>query len=250
MSKKIKILTSDTNKPNLHMLFHMWIDRVGASNASHGSSSDFTFEDWECFAQLGLLGIYPDEFDFDDCDLVFPYNSSGKSHKHMNDDDAYAAYWANEERKQHRKKNHSNCRDAEYVDYSEVGKRKHKKNKGKHKKLDLYTPYSGWEENPDEVGSGFDERERFDNHCIIYYYPNYNNMNDKLEFSSLKEFDDFCCDEGFVISPNVAEEMVYRPINHVCLYPQSRERGVYELYAGESYSDMVYEVCDLNELSK
>lgn len=274
MSKKIQLIIPNKTKPNLHMLFHVWVDRVSKERQSSHSSYDDIYNEWSYLAKMGLLEIYPSEDDFDDCDVVFPYNSRNNARLNgMSDDDAYEMFWLQEEAKRRRRearKQHGNIIDAEY---SEVGgKKKHKhrrKGKGNRNRImDLSTPYSGLEEEPDIVGYGtnfrnypnktkdkrdsweddIDERERFDDHAIIWYYPNYFNKEDRLEFNSLKEFDDFCADEGFVVPPYIAEEIAYRPISHVCLRPEARESGIYEIFAAESYAAMAYEVCDVNEL--
>lgn len=285
MSKKIQLIIPNKTKPNLHVLFHAWIDRVSKDRKNSRSQYDDIYDEWEYLAEMGLLGIYPSEDDFDDCDVVFPYNSRSKARRNgMSDDDAYEMFWQQEEEKRRRRaareaRKNGNIIDAEYVEYSEVdgGKKKHKhrsKGKGKKNKIeDLNVPYSGWEEDPDIVGDGtnfhdfhdylnktknrrdswendIDERERFDDHAIIWYYPNYANKDDRLEFNSLKDFDDFCADEGFVVPPYIAEEIAYRPISHVCLRPDARERGIYEIFAAESYADMAYEVCDVTELGQ
>lgn len=224
MSKKIKIAITDKVKPNLRMLFRIWINRV--IEESNNISCQYDEDEW-----MSMLGISDDEY-FDDCETVFPFSNDVTS---ISDDDAYEMYWAKQEAKA----------KAKYH------KRKHHK-KNKRKKFNLNVPYSGWEEDPDIVGddSDFDERERFDDHCTIWYYPQYYNKSGRLEFNSLKDFDDFCFAQDFVIPPYIAEEIVYRPISHVCLRPQSAECGVHELFAAESYADMVYGVCDINELSQ
>ena len=88
------------------------------------------------------------------------------------------------------------------------------------------------------------------NNVTIYFYPNYSIKDDRLTFNRLKEFDDFCADEGFVVPSNISEEIAYRRVSHCCLSPSAREHGRLEIYAAESYGDMVYDVCDVEELSQ
>lgn len=144
----------------------------------------------------------------------------------------------------------NNRKGSEDVEYSSYGARKNSKGKNKHIKhrsrrggkkakiIDIDTPYSGFEDDPDEVvGTG-----------KIYYYPDYHDKYERLEFDSLLEFDQYCQEEGFCVPPYVGEKLAYRPVSHCCLNPFAKERGVLEIMAEESYGDMHYEACDESEL--
>ena len=243
MSKKISISIPDKIKPNLHELFHVWLTRFNLEKKNKSRNRHNPFEDYTESELLYLMsyGInpydfcddydyaYPTDDDFDDVDYVFP---SG-------DDFSFGGC---KDGNKHRTKKKHNHLDDGFSNYVEIKSKKHKHKRGKSsKKIDIYTPYSGFEGDVDDESS---------DSVLIWYYPNYSNKDDRLEFNSLKEFDDFCRDEGFVISPSVAEGIAYRPVSHVCLMPESRERGVYELYAADSYADMAYEVCNIEELSQ
>ena len=121
------------------------------------------------------------------------------------------------------------------------GKFKHtkgKKNKGSEDMLDITKPYTqGFideEEMPEEDDNPLDQ-------YYIWFYPDYKDKTDKLEFNSLKEFDDFCSSNDFLVPPYVGERIAYRPVSHVCLNPGAKERGVDEIMGAESYADMFYE---------
>lgn len=264
MSKSIKIIISDKERPNLHSLFHVWIDRKYKNYSPR-------YEYDEYLSELAAMGLYPydeDDYDYDDGDVVFPINNKGNrgncmgygNDDYISDDDAYEMYWRQEAEKRKRreareaKKRGGNILDADFVDFCSNGtrkpKHKHRSKGKKEKEVDIYTPYSGWEEEPDESGSDLDNREYFGDHVTIWYYPNYSVKDDRLEFNTLRDFDDFCCDEGIHVPSNIAEDIAYRPISHTCLNPYARTSGVRELFAAESYADMVYEVCNVDELGQ
>lgn len=251
MSKKISILIPNKERPNLHSLFHEYIERCGKE--SHGSMYDYEMMDdeFKTLAAMGFFGgVYPsdEDYDFDDCELVFPHNSNNRR-SGMSDEDAYADYWNRQAMKRNARRAARNSRIIEDANYVEIGgkgrKKKHRSGSKKNKVLDITRPYSGWEENPDELGDGLDTPS-----VLIWFYPDYSNQDDRLEFDSLKEFDDFCCDEGYVVPPYIAEDLAYRRISHTCLNPDAKERGVLEIFAAETYGDMVYEVCNIEELSQ
>jgi hypothetical protein len=249
MSKKIKLKIPNKVKPNLHTLFHLWIDRVAKSRKkSYCANGFYTRDEIRALIDSGFFSI--EDFD-DDADYVFPYSEMN----HDDDLDAYEEYWKNQERKQRR---HNNL-DLSYG-YEKKGKRKRHK-KGKCKVVDINQPYSGWEDYPSEIdvdydgmsyqnddeeeykkykeahASDLDERPRYDDKLTIWYYPEYMNKYDRLEFNTLKDFDDFCADEGILIPIDVAEEIAFKPISHVCSYVNSRDD--YGVAVGESYYEML-----------
>lgn len=121
------------------------------------------------------------------------------------------------------------------------GKHKHRKHRSKkNTSIDINTPYSGYEENPDELGSVAQH---------IYYYPDYTDKTDRLEFNNLKEFDDFCVNNDFGVPPYIGERIAYRPVSHCCLNPLSKSRGIKEIMAEESYADMMFEASEILELT-
>lgn len=242
MSKKISLLIPNKIKPNLGILFHEYLNRVGDDI---GDSSDDVYSH-----QLALLGlIYGYDEDEDD-DVVFPFNrSESKRRNHSGKKkDVYEEFWENVD-------------DYEGA-YGNKSKRKHRHNKSSKKKfsgIDIHEPYSGWEDDwlDDESNSDYDydtdngevvanQNMRWDDNLVIWFYPIYNNKNNRIEFNSLKEFDDFCGEHGYTVSKETAEDIVYRPISHVCLYPSLKEYGTYEICACESYADMVFEAVSVD----
>lgn len=122
------------------------------------------------------------------------------------------------------------------------GKKKHKKHRSRHKAktIDINQPYSGFEGQNDEesVGTG-----------IIYFYEDYHDKYDRLEFNGLVEFDEYCNQMGFFVPAYVGEQIAYSPISHCCLNPQAKEQGILEVMREETYGDMFYEACETSELS-
>ena len=257
MSKKINLTIKGKIKPNLWELFHTWHDKIVKKARKESINR---FGNW--FSELADMGYYMED---DDANYVFPNND-------LDDDDAYEKYWKRQEAK--RKRREKMAYD-EMIDFYEIGKedgkKKKHKNRGKRKRckiIDINTPYCGWEDNPTIVGnsqneidreyggmsyqddeeeeykrykeahtSELDDRPRYDDVTRIWYYPDYTNRHDRLEFDSLMEFDEYCEKEGIVISKDVAEELVYRPINHVCNYLLGG--SFYETASGETYVEML-----------
>lgn len=235
MSKKINAYISGKLRPNLHALFHSFLNRK--------ASEYDPYDDWDdySYAELAAMGLLSNMFNFDDEDdysVVYPISSNKKGKKKEKEKrhDVYEDFWDREEKKRNKKrysKNRYTSKDSEYYEKGAI---------------DINTPYSGDEEDAREVD--ITDRMRWDDNITIYFYPNYLNKYDKLEFNTLKSFDDFCADEGFIVPPNIAEGLAYHPICHTCLNPSSMEDGKKEIYAAESYADMVYDVCDVEELSQ
>lgn len=146
---------------------------------------------------------------------------------------------------------------------SRSSKRGHRGHHSKHcrrsgKVIDIDVPYSGYEGsdfielNDDENGSdvnGSDISSSSSDISLsssnkIYFYPNAFDKYDRLEFDSLLEFDSYCQEEGFSVPPYVGEQLAYNPVNHCCLNPVSRQSGILEIMANESYAEMMYEASE------
>lgn len=231
MSKKIKIPLENI-RSYVHDLFHEYLDEqyeLGRTRPHRNSIYDYMDDD-EVIALMQLGYVFPegddddyanyyDDDDDDEDSLVWPPKK---------EDTAYDVFWKREERK---------------------AKRKHKR--GKARLIDITKPYSGEE----EASTEFDDYEEIGDDGVlegkeIWYYPDYHTKDDRLEFNTLKAFDDFCADNGFVVPPYVAENIAYRRVSHTCLRPDARESGIFEIMAEESYADMMYEACDVKELSQ
>lgn len=237
MSKKI-IVPLPNIRWQLHDLFHEYLDEQYELEKTHryyGGSDEYDYMDddevrWlmqQGFVFQGLNddGCFYDDDDDEDEDVIWPVVKKGKKEK-----TAYEQFWETEEKK---------------------AKMKHRKRgkKGKNARIiDINTPYSGHEENPTEYGYDDLDSDGINDGKLIYYYPNYRNKEDRLEFNTLKEFDDFCADYGYTVPPYVGEQIAYRRVSHVCLNPTVREYGMFEIMAEESYADMMYEAVDVEDL--
>lgn len=226
MSKKI-IIPLDNIRGYLHDLFHEYLETQYAlertTRMSYYDDDDYD-ENIRWAMQNGFLfdGYDPyEELDDDDEDVAMLYPNE------RNDDDAYAEFWEKMERRQSRKE-----------------KQKHKK-KSKARIIDITTPYSGDEENPDEYGD-----DGIMSGKEIYYYPQYDEKDARLEFTTLAAFSEFCADNGFKVPPYVGEQIAYRRRSHTCLRPDAREEGIFEIMAEESYGEMVYEAAPVSELTQ
>lgn len=230
MSKKI-FVPLDNIRGYLHDLFHEYLDEQYDLEKTQRPYDDYDYMDDDEVLQLMQLGyVFPGMEGYfmggdEDGDVIWPLKpKKGKKGKNgkRTADDVYADYWEREEKK---------------------AKRKHHKSKAR--VIDITTPYSGEEEDPDEWGS-----DGINDGKVIWYYPNYRDKDDRIEFNTLSAFDEFCSDEGFAVPPYVGERIAYRRVSHCCLNPHAREQGMFEIMAEESYADMMYEAIDVTELSQ
>lgn len=176
-----------------------------------------------------ILDFDEDDMDFDDYEEIYPGPSED------DDENIYSElypndYWdALEQEGMNKKK-------------GKGGKYKHSKgkkgkNKGSEDYDDITKPYSqGFID--EETG---DEEDNTLSKQYIFFYPDYHDKTDRLEFNSLKEFDKFCSHNDFLVPPYVGERIAYRPVSHVCLNPGAKERGVDEIMGAENYHDMFFE---------
>lgn len=223
MSKKIKIPSLNI-KDKLSDLFHVFM-----SNRFHDIQSQ-RYSDY-------------DEMDDDDA-LMWLMQQQGFVFRDIYEGDYdYGNYYSDDD-------------DVETVwpIESKRGKGGKKHKHSKHKKgriIDINTPYSG-EESFDVNYSSYEELDSdgiFDGK-EIYYYPDYRDKSNRLEFTTLVGFNNFCEENGYVLSDVVLKDIMYRRISHVCLRPSNDCYGSYEIVCEESYGSLFYEVCDSSELSK
>lgn len=243
MSKKITIPLNNI-RWKLHDLFHEYLeDCHEVSKSSHYSRRYGSGYDWAEDDEVMWLmqqGIIFPGMEMDDADTIWPPTSASHERKKRNGKrkalDPYGQYWETLEKME---KRHN--------------KRKHRKGKAA-KVIDISVPYSGDEDNPDEVGdyAGYYDLDSsgIEDGKMIYYYPDYSNKSDRLEFETLSGFSDFCADQGYTVPREVGMDIAYRRISHTCLDPKLREDGIMEIVAKESYGDLVYEVCPIGELSQ
>ena len=239
MSKKI-IIPLNNMRHALHDLFHEYLDELydlertcrGSRRCNYDWTDD---EEVQWLMQQGVVfpgmeddmaNFYDGEYEDEDADTIWP----PKKKKHSID--PYGDYWNMVEALEKKSK-----------------KKKHKRgNRGKGKVIDITTPYSGMEEKPREVDdydtTGIEDGKE------IWFYPDYSNKHDRLEFNNLSDFSDFCAEQGYHVEADVGMSIAYRRISHTCLDPELRDEGVFNIVAEESYGDMRYAVTPVQELSQ
>ena len=246
MSKKINLVTPGISRSSLLSLFKQYLfrknkeeeeywKRVGRCRFMRGR--DFwLFDDEDDYdiemAKLseyygGIEDDYPRDDDYyvdDDGCIVFPISSGGANHRGEDE------YW------------------EKMSKLNSKGKKKHNKHRSRRgnkrvaRVIDIDVPYSGNEEDPDELGAVGGNGNK------IYYYPDYHDKYERIEFDSLIEFDEYCQEEGLAVPPYIGEKLAYNPVSHCCLNPIAKERGVLEIMAEESYAEMMYEACEEAEV--
>lgn len=227
MSKKISLSISSKKRPNLSLLFHEYIKRKASE--PRGQVIVYSEDDYEDMAEYWDKMFPGWDEDLDDSDTVFPLlgdtfglnkrkNAKGK-HKHTR-----------------RGKKKGGSEDDDYWN-------------SRKRKFDIDVPYSGFEGNPTEYWGDDDYEDGDGQSKTIWFYPDYHDKDDKLEFNSLRAFDKYCTKMGYKVPGYVSSDIVYRSESHCCLNPQAEREGVLEVMAEHSYGEMFYEACDTDELS-
>lgn len=127
-------------------------------------------------------------------------------------------------------------------------KNKHSKGK-KSKGLPINVPYSGYEEDPSEIGEDPNELGFNFSDVVIYFYEDYHNSAERLEFNSFKEFDDFCIDRGYQIPQYSRHLLLTSPVSHCCVDPLCEKYGFdKEITVDDSYGALFYAVSESEEL--
>lgn len=241
MSKKINLAISNKKRPNLSLLFHEYIKRKASESRgrviTYDDYDEDDYEDMAAYWDRAFPG-WDDDLD-DDGDVVFPpsnviYMKPRKDKKGKDKKTAYDVFWQREREESWGKK----------------GKHKHSKGK-KGKVFDINVPYSGYEDNPNEYDFDnirLDTEDYEPSSKEIWFYPDYHCKDDRLEFNSLKEFNDYCESMGYFVDKEVAENISWRYESHCCLNPESEKIGLLEIMTEHSYGDLFYEACEECEL--
>ena len=243
MSKKI-IIPSVNIRYKLVDLFHAYMERYYKSHKSHCRSMYDWMEDMDEdeIAYWRSQGFIFDDYPSDD------FNDE-------DDEDDGCVIWPPRYDKHNKKKKGKDSYDFFWEGQAKKSKKKHKRGGKRARTIDISTPYSGEEENPYELGDDeiFTDYVEVDDDGIvsgkeIYYYPDYHDKENRLEFSTLKAFSDFCDSNGYLISEEVSKKLIYNRVVHTCLRSDSSQYGMYEITAETSYGTMFYEVCENSEL--
>lgn len=221
MSKKINIAIPNKIKPNLIDLFHTYLARK--STESRRSNSYDVYDEYETMEEYWnamFPGWDEDITNDDDSDVVFPLNGATSNRRKGGVEDAYDIFWSKDSKKKNKHRN------------------KGKKSK-KDKVIDIYTPYSGEEDDLSILCENVDEDNELKE---IWFYLDYHNKDDRMEFNTLKEFSDFCDRNGYYVRKEVAQDISWRYESHCCLIDNC------EVVCEHSYGEMFYDVCETSEL--
>lgn len=265
MSKKITIPLNNI-RWQLHDLFHEYLDEIYSyrkmsRGCSHMHMTGYDWADDDEVMWLMQQGvIFPGMED----DMANFYDGDDDDEEHFHYENREEVLdgeciWPPKEDTSKKKGKKKKSLDP-YGDYWNMidaleGKKKNKHRRGGKKKyakvIDITTPYSGDEEDPTEYG-GYDDLDASGviDGKEIWYYPDYHNKSDRLEFNTLSGFSDFCAEQGYHVPRDVGMDIAYRRISHTCLDPELRENGIFQIIAEESYGDMRYKVCPVQELSQ
>jgi len=129
---------------------------------------------------------------------------------------------------------------AEYMKSKYGKKNKHKKNKKKQFDDDDEYDFNFPDTNEDVTV--------LDNDKKIYFYYDYHYEDEREEFDSIEEFNEFCESMGYFIPDYVIAEMFYGTEFHCCIYPSTERDGTFEVACELSYGELFFEVCDNSEL--
>ena len=253
MSKKIELGIEGRLRSKLKPLFKTYVSKKMEESSRKMSYylSFFPFlEDWVVDEEEAELILrYYGYLDKNGNIILDPKESKGSSNKridYLDDED----YWDDYE------EIYPGSSD-EFWGRLECGSRRRSK-KGKYKHYKRKKRMDSYDEDMFDVSRPYtqgylDETELPDEECsnvqCIWFYFDYHDKTDKLEFNRLKDFNDFCERNDFLVPPYVGERIASRAVSHVCLNPGAKERGVDEIMGAESYADMFYEAGEELQIS-
>ena len=278
MSKKISLIVPGKVRPNIIPLFKTWVKRRVeeekkkwedyARNHRYGyllydDYGDEYQDEMEqlrrfyggCFPRSGKNSFY-DLIDDDDDDDWDDENWNEYDDYYVGDDgeiifpSAGTSQSSDKDTTLRPGQMHSSAQDMDdywnkMSKFNEKGKHKHTKHRGsrgkKAKVVDINEPYNSNYIDDTETGDALENNK-------IYFYEDYHNKYDRIEFNNLFEFDQYCKELGLSVPAYVAEQIAYSPINHCCLNPTAKEQGVLEVMREETYGEMFYEACETSEL--
>jgi hypothetical protein len=81
----------------------------------------------------------------------------------------------------------------------------------------------------------------------IWFYPDYHCKEDRIEFNSLRDFDEYCYENGYVVTNDVSDKIIWQYESHCCLDPRNHSIGLDDIVCEHSYGELFYSVCDEEE---
>lgn len=126
-----------------------------------------------------------------------------------------------------------------------LNKKLYKKSKKGGSEDDDYWKYRGSMFNHDEWNDKLDDEDNYEEpYKCIKFYSDISNELSVREFYTLKEFNDFCADEGYIVSTTDYNHLVDWSVVHCCLDPISLEYGEKEVITDNSYGGLYWTVRD------
>lgn len=247
MSKKIKLVLSYKDRPDLHSLFRDYMRNAPSRthrrlrNFGNGvliDMDDQEYADIVAYWNACGWGEIPDEDD--ECIIYPPMKPNTKrDNKRDKKKDVYTEYWNQEEREERWNRNLTGR-------YGKREKKKHRKRSSRARIVDINEPVDGFigdDYNLDDI-----HYDRCDDGKKIVFYFDYHDKFDCTVFSDLLEFSDFCERSGYFVPSYIQDDIIYRNESHCCLNPLAKERGILEVMSEGSYGEMFYEACEESEL--
>ena len=97
----------------------------------------------------------------------------------------------------------------------------------------------------DIIYGGYDEYDDYDvPYKSIKFYPDITNELSVIEFSSLKDFSDYCDKNGYAVGETDMENLKNWNVVHCCLDPIDLEYGDYAIVTDASYGGLFWTVAD------
>lgn len=205
-------MLSDRNRPDLVGLFGSYMRNKKSTRSGYPIDlSDCEYEELRDYWNKMFPGFDDDEYEYSDgCEIVFPPQRSSRKQSRSLDG------------------------------FGRNGKKRHKRHGrgSRARMIDIRTPYYGEEE--DGYLDGGQPK--------VIFYRDYHDKFDTLEFRNMKEFSDFCEEEGYFVPGYLLADMLYRNESHCCLNPVAWSRGEMEIMCEASYGELFYEACEPEEL--
>ena len=104
---------------------------------------------------------------------------------------------------------------------------------------------SRYDEDDYVVYGGYDEYDDYEvPYKSIKFYPDVTNELSVIEFSTLKEFSDYCDKNGYAVGGTDMENLKNWNVVHCCLDPIDLEYGEYAIVTDTSYGGLFWTVAD------
>lgn len=225
MLKKIKI----SERPSLFDVFNDTLERVDKEERKYALSYNrHNYDDY------GYAYNYYDGWDNynDDCDEDYWGDIYRSREREIRNAFSVNGNKRNKGHKQTRRGSGYNKRGS---------KRKHSNNQ-----LNIRDFCGDYEDEIDDNDVVLDSTSYMHDSKTIYYYPDYENKNDRQVFHNLMEFDCFVEEEGINISKEEVDKLMYRAVSHCSINPKDKDiKSELNLISEHSYGALYTECTQL-----